>query len=142
MFGYLGARGLGRLGGRGGSGVAVPRIFLSATSIAEDAADNSVVGALTVSNPTGTYVFTIEPGDDPDNKFAISGDNLIIDELLDYETATSHLVTITANPDVGDTITRQFTITVTNVAEGGGGTPVMQFNAAENSQLLALLGDF
>jgi hypothetical protein len=103
-----------------------PLIQLSATSTAENVADNSVVGALSVSNPEGTYVFTIEPGDDPDNKFAISGDNLIIDELLDYETATSHLVTITANPDVGSTITRQFTIHVTDVAEGGGtaGEPI------------------
>jgi uncharacterized repeat protein (TIGR01451 family) len=94
-----------------------PVLTLSATTIAEDAADNTVVGALDVLNPTGTYVFTIESGDDPDNKFAISGSNLIIDELLDYETATSHSVTITANPDVGDTIERTFTITVTNAIE-------------------------
>jgi hypothetical protein len=101
------------------SGNAEPLILLSATTIAENAADNSVVGALSVANPEGTYVFTIEVGDDPDNKFAISGDNLIIDELLDYETATSHSVTITANPDVGDTIERTFTITVTDVADSG-----------------------
>jgi hypothetical protein len=114
MFGYLGARGLGRLGGRGGSGVAVPRIFLSATSIAEDAADNSVVGVLSVVNGSGSYTFSITA--DADNKFAIANDDeLQIDELLDYETATSHLVTIEADNGVDDPITRQFTITVTDV---------------------------
>jgi hypothetical protein len=105
----------------GGGGSVAPIIILSASTIAEDAADNSVVGALSVTNPEGTYVFSIEIGDDPDNKFAISGDNLIIDELLDYETATSHQVTITANPDIGATIERTFTITVTDVTEGAGG---------------------
>lgn len=105
-----------RLGGF----VTEPTIQLSATSIAEDAADNSVVGTLSVANsPDGvTWTFSIEVGDDPDNKFAIANDDeLQIDEPLDYETATSHLVTITATPSVGDVITRQFTITVTDVAE-------------------------
>jgi hypothetical protein len=117
MFGLLFSPGsFWRVAG-GGVGGGTPLIVLSANTIAEDAADNSVVGALSVTNPEGTYVFTIESGDDPDNKFAISGSNLIIDELLDYETATSHSVTITANPDVGATIERTFTITVTDVSD-------------------------
>jgi hypothetical protein len=112
-----GGRVLHRPGGRGGGGSldTSPRILLSAESISEGAADNSVVGALSVRNPEGTYVYTILS--DPDNKFAISGSNLIIDELLDYEVAATHLVTVEANPDVGATITRTFIITVLNVFE-------------------------
>lgn len=103
-----------------GGSVNDPSIALSSSTIAEDAADNSVVGTLSVNNsPDGvTWTFSIEVGDDPDNKFAIANDDeLQIDELLDYETAASHLVTVTATPSVGDAITQQFTITVTDVDE-------------------------
>lgn len=121
-FAHLGSmgRGHGRMG-TGGVAHVITRILLSSDTIAEDAADNSVVGILSVGNGSGVYTFSIEAGDDPDNKFAIANDDeLQIDELLDYETATSHLVTITADNGVDDPITRQFTITVTDAAEGGG----------------------
>lgn len=117
-FGRLGAMGRG-FGNLGFGGVSVARILLSDNTIAEDAADNSVVGILSVVGGSGTYTFSITA--DPDNKFAIANDDeLIIDELLDYETATSHSVTIEADNGVDDPITRVFTITVTDVAEGGG----------------------
>lgn len=120
----LSGRGLGKGRGhsRGGGASDAPLILLSSATIAEDAADNTKVGDLSVTNPEGTYVFTITS--DPDNKFAIANDDeLIIDELLDYETATSHQVTIEADPDVGATITRTFTITVTDVAEAAEDLP-------------------
>lgn len=106
-----------------GGSVNDPSIALSSTTIAEDAADNSVVGILSVNNGSGTYTFTITS--DPDNKFAIANDDeLQIDELLDYETATSHLVTIEADNGVDDPISRQFTITVTDVADGTTGEAI------------------
>jgi hypothetical protein len=95
-----------------------PQVRLSANSIAEDAADNTVVGALTVANlPAGITVSSYSITADPDNKFAISTTNLIIDELLDYETATSHSVTVRATLSDASTVDRTFSITVTNVFE-------------------------
>lgn len=123
----------------GGNAGAVAYIGLSADTVAEDASVNSVVGILSVSNGSGTYTFTITA--DPDSKFAIANDDeLQIDATLDYETASSHSVTIEADNGVDDPITRQFTITVTDVADGEA--PTMQFDAASNSQLLAVLADW
>jgi lysophospholipase L1-like esterase len=94
-------------------------IVLSNTSIAEDAAVNAVVGLLSVQNGTGSYTFTITS--DPSNKFAIAnGNELQIDNTLDYETATSHIVTIQADNGVDTPFTRQITITVIDVDEGAG----------------------
>ena len=51
---------------------------------------------------------------DPDSKFAVSGSSLQTNATLDYESATSHQVTIRAT-DGTDIIGRTFTITVTDV---------------------------
>lgn len=104
---------------RGVPGVGVPRIVLSDRTVAEDASVNDVIGVLSVANGSGSYTFTKTA--DPDSKFNINAANLRVDAALDYETATSHLVTIEADNGVDDPISRQFTITVTDVAEGGGG---------------------
>lgn len=113
-------------------------ISLTASSIAEDASINDVVGALSVTGGSGTYTFTITA--DPDNKFAISVANLIIDQLLDYETATSHSLTIQADNGVDTPISRVFSIAVTDVSEGA--LPLMDFSAISNSMYVALLEDF
>jgi hypothetical protein len=89
------------------------RITLSATSIAEDEASGSVVGALEVINGSGVYTFSITA--DPDSKFAIDGTNLETAAALDYETATFHSVTIEADNGVDTPVSRTFTIFVTDV---------------------------
>jgi hypothetical protein len=82
----LGSRGLG------GS------IALTAYSILESASSGSTVGVLSVVNhPSGASGWTFTETADPDNKFAISGTNLNTSAALNYETATSHQITITAS---------------------------------------------
>jgi hypothetical protein len=100
------------IGGGSGGGVSPPRIQLSGLSIAET---GGTVGTLSVANSEATWTFAITA--DPDSKFTIENDDELVAADLDYETATSHLVTIEATPDVGDAISRTFTITVTNVLE-------------------------
>jgi hypothetical protein len=97
-----------------------PEVQLSSTTIAEDAADNTVVGALSVANLGVLTVSSYAITADPSNKFAIVGTDLTIDELLDYETATSHTVTIQATLSDASTTSRTFSISVTDVDEGGG----------------------
>lgn len=94
-----------------------PQVGLSANSIDEDALDNAVVGALSVANLGDLTVSSYAITADPDAKFAIVGTDLTIDELLDYETATSHSVTIETTLSDASTVSRQFTITVNNVFE-------------------------
>jgi hypothetical protein len=97
------------------------RILLSSEFIAEDAEAADLVGTLSVVNGSGSYTFSITA--DPDSKFVLDvGDNtrLELEDTVDYETATSHQVTIEADNGVDDPISRTFTIRVTDVAEGGG----------------------
>jgi len=122
------------LSNSGQGGEATARIALSGTaSLAEDFASGGTVGTLSVANGSGPYTFSITS--DPDNKFAIDGDDLETDATLDYETATSHLVTIEADNGVDDPISRVFTITVTDVAEGGFAFS-LDFSDARNSQYI------
>lgn len=106
----------------GSGGVATPTILLSATSIAEGSATGTEIGTLSIQNsPDGvTWTFSIEVGGDPDSKFQLdSVDDTILEVggATDYETATSHSLTITATPSEGDAIERTFAISVTNVAD-------------------------
>lgn len=102
-------------------------IQLSASTIAEDAAIGTVIGALSVANGSGSYTYSITA--DPDSKFDIDGANLVTDAALDYETATSHSVTISADNGVDDPISRTFTITVTDADEGEVTQQVAPFGA-------------
>jgi hypothetical protein len=85
-------------------------IVLSETTIDEDAAIGTTVGTLSVSEGSGTYTFSIT--DDPDGKFEIVGTALKTTATLDYETAWSHSVTVSADNGVDDPTTRTFTVYV------------------------------
>jgi hypothetical protein len=104
-----------------GSGEAGPFVDITAFSIAEDASIGDAVGTLSVVNGSGVYTFSITA--DPDTKFALNVDGVTLElaDTLDYETATSHSVTIEADNGVDDPISRIITIFVTDVDEGGGG---------------------
>jgi hypothetical protein len=127
-FGRMGAqgRGFGRIGSGVGAGEPVALIILSASTIAEDAGVGDAVGTLSVSNGSGSYTFTLT--DDAGGLFAIDGDDLEVDGALDYETATSHSITVEADNGVDDPISRQFTITVTDVEAEGPGAVVLTWD--------------
>ena len=117
------------IGGVGLSGDPVPSIQLSGTTLAENAAGDTVSGTLSVANGSGSYTFSITA--DPDSKFQIINDDelaLGTEATLDYETATSHQVTIEADNGVDDPISRQFTIQVTDVFEPTGDS-LLDFSA-------------
>jgi hypothetical protein len=116
------------------------RILLSASIVAEDASVGDPVGTFSVSGGSGSYTFTLT--DDAGGLFATDGSDLEVAGALDYETATSHSITVEADNGVDDPISRVFSITVTDVSEGGGDAPEMQFDDELNSQLLAVLEDF
>ncbi len=99
-------------------------IALSSTSVAENAAANTVVGTLTATDPdpNSTFTFTLVSGTgDTDNaSFNISGNQLRINAPFDYETKNSYSIRIrvtdNGTPDL--TYEKTFTITVTDVDEG------------------------
>lgn len=123
-----------------GGGVPVtPQIQLSNASIPESAASGSQVGVLSVSNGTGTWSFTKTA--DPDSKFAVSGANLNLAAAVDFETKTSHSVTIQAANGT-DTISRTFSISVANALEGTLGPTAASFTAgtAAGTLIAAITG--
>lgn len=122
-----------------------PTIQLSAFTVAESASVATVIGTLSVINGSGTYTFTITA--DPDSKFQIANDDeLQVAAALDYETATSHSVTIEADNGVDDPITRSFTVFVSNVFEAASlssltlDASTIEEASAENTVVGAIVG--
>lgn len=121
-------------------GASGPAIALTSASVAEDATSGTAIGVLSVTNGSGTYTFTKTA--DPDTKFAINVDGVTLETAaaLDYETATTHSVTIQADNGVDPVIERTFTIYVTDVAEPTGPTNGIQLETGDF--LLTESGDY
>ncbi|MBK9947788.1 MAG: DUF4347 domain-containing protein [Nitrospira sp.] len=100
-------------------------LSLSANTVAENAANGTVVGTATGTDPdtgdTKTYSFTDNAG----GRFAINsatGQITVANgSLLNYEAATSHSVTVRVTDSGGLTYDETFTINVTNVNEAPTG---------------------
>lgn len=97
-------------------GPPAPRIRLSSTApIPEDTEIGTTLATVSVVNGSGVYTITIVS--DPDSKFAIDGDALKLAAAVDYEVATEHSVTLSADNGVDEPISRTFTVPVSNVLE-------------------------
>jgi len=94
-------------------------ITLSANSIPENTLAGSIIGTLSTTDVDAGDTFTYSIDLDADAKFAISGDILIVrtGASFDFETATSHVVTVRSTDAVGLFTPKTFTITITNVNE-------------------------
>lgn len=113
---------------QGGGSTFEPELRISDTSIDEGATTGRVVGTLMVLNGSGSYTYTITS--DTDSKFAISGSDLVTAAALDYETKTSHNVTIQADNGVDTPISQAFVIEVNNVIEGTLAPTTATFDAS------------
>ncbi|MEQ1680380.1 MAG: cadherin domain-containing protein, partial [Nitrospira sp.] len=114
-------------------------LALSANSVTENAANGTVVGTVTGTDPdtgdTQSYSLTDTAG----GRFAINsvtGEITVADgTLLDYESATSHSVTVRVTDAGGLTYDETFTINLTNVNEA----PNLD-GSSESNTVIALLG--
>lgn len=106
----------GRVGGARRRGARGPSLRLSGTSVPESATVGTAIGALSVVNP-GAGIWTFSKTADPDGKFSLSGATLSLAATVDYETKTSHSVTLRAT-DGTTTISLTTSIAVTNALEG------------------------
>ncbi|MBK8070465.1 MAG: Ig-like domain repeat protein [Rhodanobacteraceae bacterium] len=91
-------------------------VQLSPSSVPESAAIGSLVGTLSTIDPnlgdTHTYTFVSNPG----NRFQISaGNQLRTAALLDYETASSHAITVRTTDAAGASFDAALTVTVLDV---------------------------
>ncbi|MBS0172305.1 MAG: cadherin domain-containing protein, partial [Nitrospira sp.] len=112
-------------------------LSLSANTVAENAANGTVVGTITGVDPdagdTKTYSFTDSAG----GRFAINGSTGVITvadgTLLNYEAATSHNVTVRVTDAAGLTYDETFGITVSNVNETPTDLALSANTVAENA---------
>ncbi|MEE9299924.1 MAG: Ig-like domain-containing protein, partial [Alphaproteobacteria bacterium] len=90
-------------------------IQLSNSTAAEDLVIGSVIGLLSATDPDAEDTATFSEIADPDGKFDVVGDELRLAAALDFETSTSHSVTIQVMDGGGLPYQEAFIITVTNV---------------------------
>ncbi|MBR1143698.1 tandem-95 repeat protein [Bradyrhizobium sp. AUGA SZCCT0431] len=97
-----------------GSNSAPTDILLSGNSVAENSSAGTVVGTLSDVDvdvgDSATYTLT----DNANGRFAISNGQIVVAGALDYETATSHQVTVRVTDGGGNTYDKDFSIGVTN----------------------------
>lgn len=127
-------------------------IQLSASAIEENKPISTVIGTLTTIdddlNETQTYTLVQGFGDNA--KFSIGGTNLnqlLINEIADYETKPSYLVKIRVTDKNGLTFDKEFSISVTDLPETAGTTTpqdlqLSKTNIDENKPAGTLIGKF
>lgn len=117
-----------------------PTSALSASSVLETAAVNTTVGTLSVTGSyTGTPVFTL--ADSAGGKFNISGTTLRTNAALDYETATSHSITVAVSGTTPAVPNKSFTITVLNVVAAVAPVLALTSAATDTTPDFLLSGD-
>ena len=113
-------------------------IALSTSTVAENSANGTIIGSLSDTDPdfvlgdTARYTLTNDAG----GRFAISGTNLVVanGSLLDYESATSHNVTVQVADAHGATFSKTFTIAVSDQNDTAPViTTTATFSVAENT---------
>ena len=95
-------------------------LSLSATSVAENAAADTVIGTVSGIDPNddaATLKFALL--DDAGGRFALKGNQLVVKNgaLLDYETARAHTIKLQVTDPDGHILEKSFTIDLTDVAE-------------------------
>ena len=125
-------------GGRVQAGDAPTAIFLSSTSIAENAGANAVVGTLSTNGGATSYAYALVAGaeatDNDNSSFRISDSELQLTASADYETKATYAVRLAVD-GVTPEVAKQFTVTVTDENEApvfaGGATATVSY--AENA---------
>src|SRR5205807_1497440 len=92
-----------------------------ANTVSEGAANGDLVGITASSTDVHGGTVTFSLSDDAGGRFAIDASSGVVTvanaSLLDYETATSHDITVKAADPSGAFTTQTFTIAVTDVNE-------------------------
>ncbi len=103
----------------GPSNAAPTDILLSSASVPENSPNGTVVGELSALDPDAGDSLTFSLLDSADGRFGLSGSNLIVTDSsrLDFETNTSHSVTVRVTDSGGNDFQRVFIIEVTDVSE-------------------------
>src|SRR6185312_6722468 len=109
---------------------------LSGGTVAENVANGTVVGTISGIDPDAGATLTYALTDDAGGRFAVNaatGQITVADgTLLNFETATSHDVTVRVTDQDGLTFDKTFTLAVTNVNEAPTSASLSASTVAES----------
>ena len=120
-------------------------VALSANTVAETAATDTVVGMLQgVVDPDAGDTHTLSLIDDAGGRFKLVGDALQVADstLLDFEGAVSHAVTVRVTDAAGLSLDKAFTIDVTDVNEAPTDVTLSANAVAEGAATDTVIGTF
>lgn len=110
--------------GGSGSGSEPPApVYVSGLNIREDTPVSTVLYQISGLDPENDPL-TFSEVADPDNKFTVSGAQLILSAALNYEVKTTHSLTLRATDPSGNTYDETFVFNVVDVEGSGGEEPV------------------
>ncbi|MEH2499378.1 Ca2+-binding RTX toxin-like protein [Bradyrhizobium sp. AZCC 1678] len=117
-------------------------LSLTGATIAENAANGAAIGIVDDNDPATVLSFALI--DDAGGRFVIDAGTGAVTvangALLDFETATSHDVTVRATDQNGATIDKVLTLDVTDVNEAPTGAALAGGSVAENSASGTVVG--
>jgi hypothetical protein len=113
-------------------------IALSANTINENAAVNTVIGTLSATAPTAQSISYSLVGGDV-SSFNISGSQLRSSASFDFETKSSYSVTVRGSVG-GETFDKVFSISVNNIAEAPTDILLSSRTITENNAIDAVIG--
>lgn len=120
-------------------------IVLSASSIEENKASGTVIGALTTTDPDNgdshTYSFVAGAGDTDNALFEISEGNLVNKSAFNYEAKTAYSVRIKTTDADGLNFIQNFTVSVQDVNEAPSAVALSNLSVLENEDAGTLVGN-
>jgi hypothetical protein len=119
-------------------------IALSASSVAENAATGTPIGALSAIDPdaagASNFAFVSGVGDDDNGSFQIVAGTLQTNAVFNFEAKSSYVIRVKVTDGGGLTFEKQFTVTVTNVNEAPTDITLSSTSVAENAAAPATVG--
>ncbi|MDJ0728888.1 MAG: hypothetical protein QNJ33_02740 [Crocosphaera sp.] len=118
-------------------------IALDNTIIDENSSNDTVIGNLNTTDPDAGDTHTYTLVDDAEGRFAISGNQLIVADgsLLDFESNSSHNITVRTTDSEGLTFDETFTIQVNDVNESATAIALDSTIIDENSANNTVIGN-
>jgi ELWxxDGT repeat protein len=116
-------------------------VLLSSNSVAENSANGTVVGTLTAHDLDSSAPFGFSLVSNPGGKFAISGNQLVVNGALNFEATSSYSLTVRATDSLGAAFDKGLTVNVTDVADSparGTDFIVNQTSVADEQDLNAV----
>ncbi len=114
-------------------------VALSKATIAENSAVGTTIGTLSAVDPEG-QALTYKLTDNAGGLFKLNGNVLQLAKAVDYETLKSDTITVEVTDVGGLTVTKTFTIGITDVNEAPGSVALSKATVAENSAVGTTIG--